>query len=255
MSKNRKEESNVSDSDDEYTAAELLLEKAQKFKNAGRYEDAFELLNRVHIMQENRKPESYWKDKGLGKLQKGKYEAAIKCFDNDLEMNRKSFDAYFSKGVTLYALGSYVEAVECFQNAYEIKFVEGLKHANKIDLFKTYRKFEDAVKYSKAIGTEQVGYTFWYYMGLAMYALKRNTEAADCLKSALVLEPRDSAILYSLAKCELLSNNIEKCIDLLEDACNLDPSNKRLLRVDPAFDRLRNDETFRILLGYGTSTT
>lgn len=243
------------DSDDDYTAVGLLLEKAEQYKKAGKFEDALELLNKARIMQESKKPENYWKDKGLDKLELGKYEDAVKCFDNELEINGKSFDAYFAKGVTLYALGSYTEAVECFQNAYEIKRAEGLKHASKIDLFKTYRKFEDAVKFSRGMGTEQVGHTFWYYMGLALYELKRYSEAIECFRNASALNPRDFAIVYNLAKCELFSNGEEKCIDLLEKACDLDPASKRLLRVDPAFDGLRNDKKFRALLGYSTSST
>ena len=51
----------------------------------------------------------------------GKYEEAIKCYDEALKLNPKYENAWIHKGNSLNKLGKYEEAIACFDESIQIK--------------------------------------------------------------------------------------------------------------------------------------
>jgi len=60
----------------------------------------------------------------------------------------------------------------------------------------------------------------------------------------------DTKILYDQAKCELFMGNEEKCLDILEKSCDLDPNIKEKLKVDIDFSQLSKNRRFRDIVGF-----
>lgn len=232
--------------------ARTLVEKAEQLKKAGNFEEALKLLNTARGMDAKKKAEKYWRQLGLSNLASGKYEVALDCFDNDLEVNGKSFDTLFAKGITLHALGKHSDAVQNFHSAYEMIHADTLKYSTKKEMLKTYKRFEEIVR-SPNKKPEASLDVFCYLLGISLYELGRYDEAAESLRQASKLKANVPFVLYALARCELLLKHEEDCLNLLERTCNLDSAPKMLLRVDPVFMQLRDNERFRTLLGYSTT--
>jgi len=225
----------------------VLKRKAQELKDHKQFEDALDLMAKIEAFESNTKPENYWTELGLQFYQMGKFEEAIKFFDKDLENNRISFETLYAKGVTLYLLERFEESLESFYKAYEIKFSKIHSQTTLVEGFKTHKKFEEILVQSDAEDSKLKEHNLQYYLGVTLCKLKRYDEAVEKFKNAESTLINDSRTLYDWAKCELMLNHQEKCLELLERACNLDSANKRLLRIDNTFDRIRNNEKFRIL--------
>ncbi|HEX2013770.1 MAG TPA: tetratricopeptide repeat protein [Nitrososphaera sp.] len=231
----------------------ILRRRAEEYRKAHRIEDAMILMSRAAAIERGKKPKNYWRDTGLCLGEVGRYEEAVECFDKDLQLNGDSFETQYSKGVALYVLEIHNEALECLYKAYEMKYSEKLRSDAQVQSLKNLRKFEDVVIH---FGTQRIpksdDYLLWHYLGLVLFQLSRYKEAADYLAKAAGMSS-EPLILYDWAKCELMLGNPERCYQLLETARNHDAAVTKMLRVDPAFEGLRNNQRFRILLDHRTS--
>jgi tetratricopeptide (TPR) repeat protein len=61
-----------------------------------------------------------WSNKGLALQNLGKYEEAIRCYDEALEINPKYAYAWNNKGDALNGLGKFQEAKHCYDKAFEV---------------------------------------------------------------------------------------------------------------------------------------
>ncbi len=231
----------------------ILKQKAEELKKNHRFEEAMELMSKVDDFENNRRPENFWNEIGLHLCNMGKYEDALECFDKDLEFNTTSFDAHYAKGVTLYSLARYDEALESFFKAHEINYSNTQSQSTLIENLKEHKKFEDALTQPKVEDRKLKEHRLWYYLAVTLYQLKRYDEALENFDRAAKTMADDASTFYDWAKCELMASDPEKCLELLQRACDLDSSNQRLLQIDPAFDQIRNNERFRILSGNTTN--
>jgi Flp pilus assembly protein TadD len=58
--------------------------------------------------------------KGIALGNQGKYDEAIKCFNDAIRLDPKNVDAWNNKGVTLVIQGKYDEALKAFDEAIRI---------------------------------------------------------------------------------------------------------------------------------------
>lgn len=211
------------------------------------------LMSRAAAIEKGRNPKTYWRDTGLCLCEIGRYEEAVECFDKDLQFRGDNFEAYYAKGVTLYALEVYREALECMYKANEIKHAKELKSKIQIESLKAHKKFEDVLRqFGKQETSKPEDYLLWYYIGLILFQLARYKDATESFEKASKLSS-EPLILYEWAKCELMLNRLDQCYELLETARNHDDSVTKMLRIDPAFDSMRNKERFRVLLNHRTN--
>jgi len=228
----------------------ILRKRAEEYRKARRVEDAMMLMSRAAAIEKGKNPKNYWRDTALCLCEIGKYEQAVECFDKDLQLNGESFETYYAKGVALYVLEIHNDALECLYKAYEMKYAVKLKNEIQIELLKSHKKFEDVLKHFGKLGTSQShDYLMWYYLGLVLYQVARYKEAAASFEKAAGMSS-EPLILYDWAKCELMLNQLDRCYELLETARNHDNAVTKMLRIDPAFDVLRNKDRFRILLDH-----
>jgi len=225
----------------------ILRQKVLELKKQHRFEEALLLQSQIEDYGKKTKPEDYWTKRGMYLRQMGKYEEALKCFDKDLEFNRDSYDSCYEKGKTLYALARYDEALECFFKAYENEYSHLQGHFILTQNLKSQKKLEDILVPTLDDKKRLRSHDLWYNLAVTLTKLKRYKEAIENFSYAAKTNPDDSETIYEWAKCELMSKNLTRCLELLQRACKMDSSNIRLLRIDPDFDPIRNYEQFRIL--------
>ena len=224
-----------------------ILDKVKELTQTRNFEDAVKKLDEINRIYDHQ-DRDYWFNKGQSFLEIQNYSEAVDCFDKDLELNKKSYRAFMNKGISMCLMGSHYEAVECFNNALEIKYAEFLKNTDQAKNLKNVKKFESAVKYyDVANHSDVIDSKFWKYRALALSGIGKYDEAEDCLDKILKNEPDNAEILYDKSKCELHLGRIKTCVTLLQKACRLDPSMKRILKNDSLFKRLPIKELSKIV--------
>jgi len=182
----------------------------------------------------------------------GKYEEALECFDKDLKFNKKSFETLYQKAVVLHTLDKPRDAVECFNKAWEVKHAEFLKLTDQAHTLKNHKKFERAVlHFDDAKNVKPIPIQFWHIQGLALHDIKRFEEANRCFDEALKLDENEPEVIYDKSRSQLMLDNTEECLTLLEKACKIDGKKRKRLLVDQNFEKLRNDQRFRLIRDYG----
>ena len=63
----------------------------------------------------------YWNNKRTELKNLGKYESAIKCYDEAIKLKRDYHLAWNNKGISLIMLRKYNKAIECFEETLRIK--------------------------------------------------------------------------------------------------------------------------------------
>ena len=224
--------------------------KAEKLKSERKFEEAIRLTDKAREIKEEEKSDDYWYKRAIHCCEVGEYEEAIECLDKDLTLHKKSYETFFLKGLILYELTDYEESIESFNRAAEERNQNYLQSSKKIEYMKNAHKFEKALLYTdKALNESPLDENFWYHKGLSFLKLKKFNDSLECFKKGIEINEKDAKIFYSLAKSELFLGHEEKCIEMLEKACEIDSISKEKLRVDNDFAGIRNEKQFRVILG------
>ena len=110
--------------------------------------------------REGSKPNAWeWNNKGVALSRLGRYQEAIECYDNALEIDPRHVNAWDNKGLNLNSVGRYQEAIVCYDKALEIdpRFVRA-----------------------------------WVGKGVSLHHLGRYEEALECYNEALEIDPSNA---------------------------------------------------------------
>jgi len=228
----------------------IYNEKAAELKKERKFEEALKFVDKATEVEKEEKSDYFWYKKAVRCCEFGEYEEAIDCLDKDLSVHKKSYETYFLKGLILIQLKNSAEAIECFNKASEERNQRYLQNSKKVDQMKKVHKFEKALQYTDlTVNEKPLDSEFWHNKGIAFFKLKKYKDAIDCFTKAQEVKEIPK-ILYDQAKCELFMGNEEKCLDILEKSCDLDPNIKEKLKVDIDFSQLSKNREFRDMVGF-----
>ena len=93
-----------------------------------------------------------WNNKGVALSRLGRYQEAIQCYDEALEIDPRHVNAWANKGAALSRLGRHAEALQCYDKALEIDPRNVNAWGNKgLNLNSVGRYQEAIVCYDKAL--------------------------------------------------------------------------------------------------------
>ena len=144
------------------------------------------------------------------------YGNAITSWEKVLAINPDYHEAWYNRGVALSALGRKEEAIQ---------------------------------SYDKAVDIKPDSHEAWYNRGVELSALGRKEEAIQSFDQALQIQPDFASAYYNKACCYGLQGTIDLAIATLQQAITLDSDFQEMAKTDPDFDRIRNDDRFRSLIG------
>ena len=229
----------------------FYLKKSEKLKKAKKFEESLKLTDKAAQIKGEEKSDDFWYKRAMNLREIGEYEDAIECLDKDLTIHKQSCESYFLKGLVLMQTKNYAEAIECFNKCSEERGQRYLSNSKKVERMKEAKKFEKALIYADlSANAKTLDDEFWHNKGIAYFKLKKYEDAKDCFTNALEMKELDTKILYDQAKCELFMGNEEKCLDILEKSCDLDPNIKEKLKVDIDFSQLSKNREFRDIVGF-----
>ena len=84
-------------------------------------------------------------------------------------------------------------------------------------------------------------------MSIALHHLGRNEQAIASYDKAIQFKPDNSA-WYNKACCYVLQNPLDKGIEHLEKAIDLNPKYREMAKTDSDFDSIRDNARFQTLI-------
>jgi len=138
----------------------------------------------------------YLKGKKLVELKR--YDEAITCFNEAIELNPKYKEAYNERGNVFLISGKADEALGSFDAATEIdpKYVEAWR--NKEAVYLLIGSYGEVIKCSDQIlKINPYGVDVWINRGALMMNLQRFNEAVECFDKALEIDPESR---YAMSK-------------------------------------------------------
>jgi tetratricopeptide (TPR) repeat protein len=185
----------------------------------GRYEEALKCFDEA--LEINYKDSNIWNNKGVILYKLGKYKKALKCFDEALKISPKDSIFWNNKGLALYQLGRYEEAIICYDEALEINTKDGNVWNNKGLALYQLGRYEEALKcFDEALEINTKDGNVWNNKGAALYQLGRYEEALKCFDEALKISPKDyNALKNKIITLSKLGRYEEAYECLNEDRC------------------------------------
>jgi len=248
----------------------------------GRYEEAVQSYDQAVAIKPDYHEAWYIRGNALSAL--GRNEEAVQSYDQAVAIKPDYHEAWYIRGNALSALGRYEEAVQSYDQAVAIKpdyheawYIRGAA-------LSVLKRNEEAVQsYDQAVAIKPDYHEAWYIRGLVLSGLGRYEEAVQSYDQAVAIKPDDheawnnrDAVLsvlghyekalqsydrvlqiqpgfadayYGKACCYCLQEKIDLAIETLQQAITLDSDYQEMAKTDSDFDRIRNDDRFRSLIG------
>lgn len=215
----------------------------------GRYEEAINAYNESIRLEPN--GADVWNNRGVVLTRLQRYDPAIASYDRALQILPNYGDAWNNRGVTLLELQRYEDAIDSYDHAIQVKPDYADAWNNRGVAFARLQNFEEAIlSYNEALRIKNDYLDAWNNRGHALAKLQKLDAAIDCYNQAVKIRPDFHRAWYNKARCYALQGKIEFAIESLEHAINLNATQcVELAKNDPDFDRLRQHDVFKQLIG------
>jgi tetratricopeptide (TPR) repeat protein len=187
----------------------------------------------------------------------GKFDEAIKAYDNVIEINSQYEDAWFYKGYAFYNLRKFDEAIQAFNKitnsempaeeevpsiyVLDTQLEEKLEENRQIRQKKLYlawylkgdalryqEKYYEAVQaYDEAIRLDPANTAAWISKGNSLHEVEMYNEAVQAYDKAIELDPDDTSTWISKGDALYIQGEYEydDAIRAYDEAIKLDPDN------------------------------
>jgi tetratricopeptide (TPR) repeat protein len=224
-----------------YARGNALSDLGRKEEAVQNYDKAVEIKPDYHRA---------WNHRGNALSDLGRKEEAVQNYDKAVEIKPDYHAAWYNRGLALSDLGRKEEAVQSYDKALDIKpDKRKVWNHRGVALFDLGRKEEAVQSYDKALDTNPGDHAAWCARGWALFALGRKEEAVQNYDQALQIQPNFAPAYYIKACCYGLQEKIDLAIETLQQAITLNFKYQEMAKTDSAFDRIRNDDRFRALIG------
>jgi len=133
-----------------------------------------------------------WRNKGSALYFLGKYDEAIKCYDESIKIDPSNPVVWNNKGLALYYLGKFDEAIASYEHAITIDPSDADAWNSKGNSLNSLKKYEEAIlAYEHAITIDPSDADAWNSKGNSLNSLKKYEEAKKCYDKAKELELAD----------------------------------------------------------------
>ena len=157
----------------------------------------------------------------------GKYDDALKFYDEALKVQPNNLKALFNKGVMLHMIGKPGEAIQYYDKYLEINPYDPEAWSNKGMALRRMGNVQDAIKaYEKGIDLNPDDATLWSNKGIALRSLGNVREAIECYDRAIQLNPNDAGIWSNKGVALQSTGKFHEAIECYDRALSLDPNRR-----------------------------
>jgi len=164
----------------------------------------------------------------------GRYQEAMKNYEESIKRNSKFANAYIKLGIVLSKLKLNTEAVARYKRALRLDPKSALAYYNLgiayynlgVSTYSIFRFNEAVESYRMAIKLDPtVDNKLYLNLGLALIELERNEEAIDIFQKAAELEPNVDLPYFYLGQIFFKMGRYDGAIENYQMAVKLDPNN------------------------------
>ncbi len=168
--------------------AEDFMTKASMAARSGRYEEALKYYDEALKAQPNNIRALF--NKGVMLQMLGKPGEAIKYYDKYLDINPYDPEAWSNKGMALRRMGRVTEAIKAYEKGIDLNPEDATLWSNKGIALRSMGRIEDAIKcYDRALEIDPNDAGIWSNKGVALQSVGRLEEAIRCYDRALEIDP------------------------------------------------------------------
>ncbi len=168
--------------------AEDFMTKASVAARSGRYEEALRYYDEALKAQPNNIRALF--NKGVMLQMLGKPGDAIKYYDKYLEINPYDPEAWSNKGMALRRMGRVMEAIKAYEKGIDLNPEDATLWSNKGIALRSMGKIDEAIKcYDRALEIDPNDAGIWSNKGVALQSVGRLEEAIRCYDRALEIDP------------------------------------------------------------------
>jgi tetratricopeptide (TPR) repeat protein len=203
--------------------AEVWFNKGFALSSLGKYDEAIKAYDEAIRLDPNL--DGAWYNKGLAIYYQGKYADAIKCYDEAIRLNPNYADAWNNKGGALYNQDKYDEAIKCYDEAIRLNPNCADAWNNKGLALYYQGKYADAIKcYDEAIRLNPNYADAWYNKGSALYNQGKYDEAIKAYDGAIRFDPKYAFAWNNKGAALNEQGKYNEAIKALDEAIRLNPN-------------------------------
>jgi serine/threonine protein kinase len=105
------------------------INKGHSLNSLGRFDEAIKCYEQA--LEINPQNVLAWNNKGASLNSLGRFDEALGCYDQAIKIDPQDADAWYNKGVSLARLGRFDEEIKCYEQALEINLQHALAWYNK----------------------------------------------------------------------------------------------------------------------------
>ena len=229
--------------------SQLFKEDATYYLNPLNINDGYNTNNQNSPAesQHSTRDTDAWITKGLGLLESGNYNEAIKAFDTSIKIDSHNFNAWFHKGFTLSKLNKHEEAIKAYDKAIEINPQDPNAWTNKADALVRLGNSKEAIKACyKALEIDPRNSLAWNNNGYALYKLGKLDDAIKAFDKALEINPNNSLAQNNKENALKSIGKLDKSLHSDDKTIETNPQNsKDSVDKENALDDLNNNQIIR----------
>jgi|GEM_PF-1030307 len=164
-------------------------------------------------------------NKGVVLARQGRYEEAIKEYDQALKIEPRYTKAMFNKAVVLQMMRRNPEAVEVYRRLAALTPDDPEVWSNMAIALRAMGRLSEALEcYDRALAINPNDPGLWSNKGVALRLMGRAEEALECYDRALAINPNDPGLWSNKGVALASLNRLEEALECYDRALAIDPN-------------------------------
>jgi tetratricopeptide (TPR) repeat protein len=213
---------NITMDEIESNSAEVWFNKGFALHSLGRYDEAIKAYDEAIRLDPNLA--GAWNNKGSALGKQGKYDEAIICYDEAIRLYPNYANAWSNKGSALGKQGKYDEAIKAFDEAIRLDPNYANAWYNKGETLIKQGKYDNAIKAcDEAIRLDRNLAGAWTNKGVALGKQGKYADAIKACDEAIRLDPNLTMAWNNKGEALRKQGKYDEAINAFDEAIRLDP--------------------------------